>query len=118
MGRLTKEPIVETEYARSGRTAALIVYILQACSFLFGIPMFIGAIVNYVKLGDVRGTWLESHYRWQLRTFWFGLLWGVLGVLTWIILIGYIILFVNYLWMIYRVVRGWLRLMDSREMYV
>ncbi|NCC24136.1 MAG: hypothetical protein EOM25_02895 [Deltaproteobacteria bacterium] len=102
---------------RSGYTASLVVYILQAGWFFFGIPMIIGAIINYVKLGDVRGTWLESHYRWQLRTFWFGLLWGVIGAVTWFLLIGYLILFINFIWMLYRVIRGWLRLMDGREMY-
>src|SRR6187200_3305832 len=47
-------------------------------AFLTGWPSIIGVILNYVKRSDVRGTWLESHFRWQIRTFWFGLLWIVL----------------------------------------
>ena len=47
-------------------------------AFLFGWPSIIAVIINYVKRGDVQGTWLESHFRWQIRTFWFGLLWVAL----------------------------------------
>jgi len=80
-------------------------------------PSIIAVIVNYVKRGDVRGTWLESHFRWQIRTFWFGLLWAVLGFFTMIIGIGFIILFIDGIWIIYRIVKGWLRLYENREMY-
>jgi uncharacterized membrane protein len=57
-------------------TIATVVYALQAAGFLFGITWIIAAIVDYVKRDDAAGTWLESHFRWQIRTFWWGLLWG------------------------------------------
>ncbi len=98
------------------RTVTMVVYGLQAASFLIGLTFVIAVIVNYVKQGDVRGTWLESHFRWQIRTFWFGLLWFVVGMLTAMIFIGYLILVANTIWIIYRIVRGWLRLMDNRSM--
>jgi uncharacterized membrane protein len=91
-------------------------------TFLFGWPSIIAVIINYVKRSEARGTWLESHFRWQIRTFWFALLWAaivfivsavlavvVIGIATWII--GIVAL---GLWAIYRIVRGWLRLKDGR----
>jgi uncharacterized membrane protein len=92
-------------------------------AFLTGWPSIIAVILNYVKRGDVRGTWLESHFRWQIRTFWFGLLWvticllfiaGTLGIG---ILIAWIPLVVITVWFIYRIARGWIALNDRRPMY-
>jgi uncharacterized membrane protein len=86
--------------------------------FLFGLPSLVAVILNYVKRGDVRGTFLESHFRWQIRTFWFALLWIVLASLLslplMLILVGFLTLWlaavVIGLWVLYRVVRGWMRL--------
>jgi uncharacterized membrane protein len=92
-------------------------------AFLTGWPSIIAVILNYVKQSDVRGTWLESHFRWQIRTFWFGLLWVALclffivGTLGIGILIAWLPLAFVSLWFIYRIVRGWLRLRDGRPMY-
>jgi uncharacterized membrane protein len=92
-------------------------------AFLTGWPSLIAVILNYVKRGDVRGTWLESHFRWQIRTFWYGLLWvalcGVFIVMTLGIgiLIVWVPLIIVAVWFIYRVVRGWLALRDRRPMY-
>ena len=93
-------------------------------SFLFGWPSIIAVIINYVKRGDVRGTWLESHFTWQIRTFWMALLWAVIvavvsfplafilvGIGTWVA--G---MFVLGAWAIYRIARGWLRLKDHQPM--
>ncbi len=91
------------------------VYILQALSFLTVITAIVGVIVNYVKDDDVRGLWLESHFRWQKATFWYGLLWMVLGVMTTPILIGYLVLAVVTIWLIYRIARGWIYLYDGKE---
>ena len=93
-------------------------------SFLFGWPSIIAVIIGYVKRGEASGTWLESHFRWQIRTFWFALLWAVavalvsaplalvlVGFATWVIglaLLG--------LWAVYRVARGWLRLNAHQPM--
>jgi uncharacterized membrane protein len=91
-------------------------------AFLTGWPSIIAVILNYIKRGDVRGTWLESHFRWQIRTFWFGLLWVALCVLFVIFTLGIGILIVWVpaiiitAWLIYRVVRGWLALNDRRPM--
>ena len=92
-------------------------------AFLTGWPSIIAVIINYVKRGDVRGTWLESHFRWQIRTFWFGLLWVGLCFLFVVltfglgIIIAWIPLGVVGLWFIYRIARGWLRLKDRQAMY-
>ncbi len=99
------------------KNIATAVYALQAASFIFGITYFIAIIVNYVKREDAQGTWIESHFRWQIRTFWFGLLWFVLGGLTFFIVIGWFILFAAALWLIYRVLKGWLNLNDGKPMY-
>lgn len=93
-------------------------------AFLFGWPSLIAVILNYVKRADVRGTWLYSHFQWQIRTFWFGLFWlllcaafvvGTLGIgllVAWIPLIGLT------LWFIYRIARGWLALNNRQAMYL
>jgi uncharacterized membrane protein len=91
-------------------------------SFVGSVPSIIAVILNYVKRGDARGTWVESHYRWQIRTFWFALLWFVIGwvlIFTIVgIVIGWPILVVLTAWLIYRIARGWLALRDRRPMYV
>jgi uncharacterized membrane protein len=93
---------------------ALVVYVLYALSFLYGITMIIGVIIAYVKRDDVRGTWLESHFRWQIATFWWGLLFGVIGLVLALAMVGFVVLFAVWVWAIYRVVKGWLRLNDGR----
>ena len=91
-------------------------------AFLTGWPSILAVILNYVKRGEARGTWLESHFRWQIRTFWFGLLWISLCVLFIVltlgigILIAWIPMVAVGLWFIYRVVRGWVALNDGRPM--
>lgn len=103
---------------RSARNLALVVYALQVAGFfLGGVPSVIGVIINYVKRGDVQGTWVASHFRWQIRTFWFGLLWGVIGAILVFAYVGVVILAVNTVWIIYRIVKGWLRLNDNQPMY-
>src|SRR5881409_1706485 len=74
-------------------------------AFLTGWPSIIAVILNYVKRSEARGTWLESHFRWQIRTFWFGLLWAVFGFFFIITIIGWFvgmfILMVDSTWIIY-----------------
>lgn len=103
---------------QSLKTVTTAVYALQALAFLFGITFIVAVVVNYIKREDVRGTWLESHFRWQIRTFWYGLLWTVLGTLLYIVIIGYFIWLANVVWVIYRIAKGWLRLSEGKEMYV
>jgi uncharacterized membrane protein len=95
---------------------ATIVYALQAASFFVGLTLFAGVIINYVRRDDARGTWVESHFRWQIRTFWFTLCWLALGALTFFVLIGWLILGAASLWLIYRVVKGWLYLNEKRPL--
>jgi uncharacterized membrane protein len=92
-------------------------------AFLTGWPSIIAVILNYLKRSEVQGTWLESHFRWQIRTFWYGLLWVSLCVLFVIatfgigILIAWLPLGIVSLWFIYRVARGWIALNNRRPMY-
>lgn len=109
--------VTDNEQLKSLKTITMAVYALQAASFLFGITAIVAIIINYVKKDDVRGTWLESHFRWQIRTFWFSLLWAGFGLITFLLVIGYAILFADGVWVIYRVVKGGLNLMEGKEMY-
>ncbi len=93
-------------------------------SFLFGWPSIIAVILNYIKRSEVRGTWLESHFRWQIRTFWYALLWtllsGLVSLILTVVLIGFllwpVLMFALGLWAIYRIARGWLALREGRPM--
>ncbi len=95
-----------------------LVYALQAASFLLALTFIAAVIVNYVKKDDVVDTCLASHFRWQIRTFWFALLWTVLGFITLLLGIGYLILIAVAAWVIYRIVKGWLALADNKPMYL
>ena len=92
-------------------------------AFLTGWPSIIAVILNYVKRHEARGTWLESHFRWQIRTFWFGLLWVALCLLFVMLTLGIGLLVAWFpltvvgLWFIYRVARGWLALVEGQPMY-
>jgi uncharacterized membrane protein len=93
-------------------------------AFLTGWPSIIAVILNYIKRSEVRGTWLESHFRWQIRTFWFGLLWIALclGFIVATFGIGILIAWIPIglvgLWFVYRIIRGWVALSDGQPMYV
>ena len=91
-------------------------------SFLGSVPSIAAVILNYVKRSDARGSWAESHYRWQIRTFWFAALWVGVAALLFVTLVGIPIAFALFggitLWVIYRIAKGWMRLRDRREMYV
>jgi uncharacterized membrane protein len=93
-------------------------------TFLFGWPSIIAVIINYVKRSEAHGTYLESHFSWQIRTFWWALLWaiviGAIGLLLTVVLVGFAIWILGFLllgiWAIYRIARGWLRLKDGQPM--
>ena len=120
------------EPAPSVLTVANVVYALHAFaiivgvagsatvigSFLASVPSLVAVVLNYAKRRDARGTWVESHYRWQIRTFWYALVWAVIGGVLLIALVGIAILIALSLWLIYRIAKGWLRLRDHRPMYV
>jgi uncharacterized membrane protein len=118
------------------------VYALYAASVLFGVTSIVGIVIAYLKRSEAKGTWLETHFQWQIRTFWYSLLWGFLGMvvsavacLVGVISIssmsaigmvgsfssaGFMILVwaCIAIWFIYRVVKGWIRLADRKQMYV
>lgn len=89
-------------------------------AFLSGWPSIIAVVMNYIKRDETRGTFLESHFRWQIRTFWFALLWVVLAVLLGLTLVGLplavLIAVAAGVWVLYRIVRGWLRLVSEKGM--
>ena len=92
-------------------------------AFLVGWPSIIAVIFNYVKRSEVRGTWLESHFLWQIRTFWYGLLWVSLCIIFVVLTLGiglivvWLPIAIVSLWFVYRVARGWIALRDGRPMY-
>ena len=94
-----------------------LVYILQALSFVFLITAVAGVIINYIKQDEVRDSWLESHFEWQKRTFWYGLLWMVIGTLSFFLLLHWVVLPVVAIWLVYRIAKGWVYLVDGKELY-
>jgi uncharacterized membrane protein len=134
MSAISPQPVPASD--ASLRTWTNVIYLLHAFSlatgilgaatvvgaFLTGWPSIIAVILNYVKRGEVRGTWLDSHFRWQIRTFWFGLLWVTLCILFVVFTLGIGILIVWLpiavvtIWFIYRVIRGWLALNSNQPM--
>ena len=87
-------------------------------AFLTGWPSIIAVILNYVKRSEVRGTWLDSHYSWQIRTFWYALLWLAIGAVAFATVIGIpvaiVLWFATGVWVLYRIIRGWLALSSTK----
>ncbi|HEU0196370.1 MAG TPA: hypothetical protein VFQ88_04030 [Nevskiaceae bacterium] len=100
------------------KDALTLIYLLFAVGFFIPILYLAGVIVAYVKKSELVDPLGASHLRWQIRTFWFGLLWGAIGGITTFIGIGFVILIVADVWIIYRIVKGWLSLNEGRLMYV
>jgi uncharacterized membrane protein len=96
------------------KTLATVVYALQAAGFFVGLTWIVAVVLNYVKRDEVRGTWLESHFTWQIRTFWWGLLWAVVGGILVLVVVGFVVLFADAVWIIYRIVKGWLNLSENK----
>ncbi len=94
-------------------TLTHVIYGLYAASLLLGFTAIVAIIINYVKRDDVKGTFLESHFNWQIRTFWWGLLWSVIGFITLFVAIGFAVLLANGIWILYRIIKGWLKLNDG-----
>jgi uncharacterized membrane protein len=95
-----------------------LIYALYAASLIFGVTSIVAIVLNYVKRDDVVNTLYESHFRWQIRTFWFGLLWTFLGCITAPIVIGFFGLGFAFIWYVYRIVKGWIRFSEGKAMYV
>ena len=119
------ELVTITHLVYALHTLSLLIGVTTAATivgaFVYGVPSIIAVVINYLKRGEAKETFLESHFRWQIRTFWFALLWSVIGAMLFITLVG-IPLAVGVflaagLWAIYRVARGWLALRDRKPMY-
>ena len=105
---------------------SLLIGVLTAATiigaFVFGVPSIIAVVINYLKRDEARGTFLGSHFRWQIRTFWFALLWCLIAGFFFATFIGIPLAMVDFIaagaWVIYRIARGWLALRDRKPMYV
>ena len=123
----------------SARSLATVVYAIQAIAVVTALPLVAGVILNYLKMDEARGTWVESHFRWQIRTFWLSLLWGFLLFLAMVVLglgglgaamagsdigaaggvisagiVGAVGGVGILAWLLYRIIRGWLRLSENQ----
>jgi uncharacterized membrane protein len=111
----TSLPTAQTNAPDSAWTVANVVYALHTLAIV------VAVILNYAKRSEAYGTWLESHYRWQIRTFWFAALWVMVSWLLIVTIIGipiaWVIFAATSAWLIYRIARGWLRLRDRLPMY-
>ena len=127
-GRFTAAPsgIVTTAHiVYALHTAAVVIGVTSPAtivgSFLFGIPSIVAVVLNYVRRPEARGSFVESHFRWQIRTFWYALLWFTVCWIFLVTIIGIPIAFVGFglvtVWLVYRIARGWLRLRESQPMY-
>lgn len=132
-------PVALTPQESASKGVATFVYALQAASVLTGVTLLVAVIVNYVKLNEARGTWVETHFRWQIRTFWYSLLLGLLlGVVIVLLTLGAVGAAAGgsdagaagaavsagllgmagglaiFVWFAYRVVKGWMRLSENQ----
>jgi uncharacterized membrane protein len=125
-GSAPAEGLVTTTHVIYGlHTLSVLIGITSAATiigaFLFGLPSLLAVIINYVRRNEVRGTYLDSHFRWQIRTFWYAALWVVVG---WVLFVTILLIPLAFLlwafdtaWVIYRIARGWIALRDGRPMY-
>jgi len=104
-----------TESSQNINLAALAAYVLHLVGAITAIPSLIALVINYIKRHD-DGPFADSHHSWMIRSFWWTILWCIIGWILTIILIGYIILGIAWLWFIYRHVLGLIRLLDNRPM--
>ena len=95
-------------------------------AFVFSLPSIVAVVLSYLKRGEAAGTFLESHYRWLIRTFWFAVLWGAIAIVITLvlvltivgILVAWLPVLVVGVWLIYRIARGWLALKDGKGLPV
>jgi len=118
-GLITLTHVIYALHAFSAFTGLLsAAFILTA--FLTGWPSIIAVVLNYAKRSKVRGTWLDSHFGWQIRTFWYALLWVVIAGLAFLTVIGipfaWLLVVLLGIWVLYRIIRGWIALANGRPM--
>jgi len=143
--KISSSEDTENKKLKSLKRLTAIIYALQAVSFLVGVIFIVAVIINYVKKSEVKGTWLESHFRWQIRTFWTGTICAIGGLLIPFLIFVSICLYIRQevmlgfsisfsvpvicalpgiliytgtgIWIIYRIVKGWWYLNNNRPMY-
>lgn len=106
------------EKLASLKQLTMITYILYALSAFVGMTGLVAIIINYIKREDTAGTIYESHFTWQIRTFWWSLLWAALGFVTLLVGVGFVVLLADSVWVIYRIVKGFLNWNDGKPMPV
>lgn len=106
---------VEHTSVEGDRTLVVVSYVLHLVGAVAGITSIVGLVINYLKR-DRYDELFDSHHAWMIRSFWWALLWGVIGVITIVILIGWAILFLVWVWYIYRHVRGLINLLNGEPM--
>lgn len=100
------------------KNLTMAVYLLYAVGIGVGITALVALAINYFKRDDVAGTLYESHFTWQIRTFWWSLLWGLVGGITLLIGFGFAVLFADAVWVSYRIVKGLLNLSEDKPMEI
>ena len=118
-GLITLAHVIYALHAFSVFTG-LVSSVLILTAFLTGWPSIIAVVLNYAKRAEVRGTWLDSHFGWQIRTFWFALVWLLAGGVAFVTFVGIPVALVVWvgtgLWVLYRIVRGWMTLSSEKPM--
>jgi len=99
------------------KSTLTITYVLFGSALVFGITAIVGVILAHIQKGKCSDPILKSHYQWLIKTFWFGMLWSIIGYATIIIWVGFIVLFATWVWWIYRVVKGAISMGNHKAMY-
>lgn len=115
---VTIDAATPAEKLASLKQLTLVTYILYALSAFTGFTGLVAIIINYVKRDDTVGTIYASHFTWQIRTFWWSLVWAILGMATVIVGVGFLILAIDGIWVLYRIVKGFLNWNDGKPMSV
>lgn len=102
-----------TQQAPSSEGTAKVVYILYLVGIIFGLTGIIGVVMAYINKREAPD-WLQTHYQFQIRTFWIGLLYVLIGMILSIILIGYLVLLFWVVWLVIRCVKG-MKTLDQKE---
>ncbi len=100
---------------QKGHGVTIAAYILHLLGAITGILSVVALIINYVKRGD-DGAVMDSHHTWMIHTFWWAILWCIIGAITWFLFVGWIVLLVTWVWYIYRHIRGLICLADDKPM--
>ena len=107
-------PQAQSQPAISNTQLALVVYILYFTSYVIGITALVGVVIAHVQIGSTTDPMLRSHYQWQIRTFWIGVLYFTIGVVLCVVLVGILVLLFWFIWTLVRTVKGVLALNENR----